>query len=184
MKKKGFTLFEALVVVVIFTILFALVFEILATGRRSGDIGTTLQDVQVQAKQGLENMTREIYESSAKKVKPAPPFTNSNSITFQVPVGFDTDGDLLWGAEGNLNYLNWGIKYEVNSENKLIRQLINPYPSGRVEEEKVLANFVQGVSFSLAQNSNTLTISLTTQRTGLGGPDLSTTLSSAVTLRN
>ena len=181
MKKKGFTVFEALVVVIIFTLLFALVFEILATGRRSGDIGTTLQDAQGQAKQGLENMTRELYESSTSHVNPSP-LNNSSYLVFQVPVGYDADGNLLWGADGQSGY---GIKYIINSQNqRLMRQVLDRYPIGSLIKENVLANFVQSVSFTLAQNSNTLTISLTCQRTSLGGPDLSATLSSAVNLRN
>lgn|SRR3989338_1202695 len=182
MKKKGLTLFEALVVVIIFTILFGLVFEILATGRRSGDIGTTLQDVQVQAKQGLENMIRELYESSTSHIYPSP-LTNSANITFQVPIGFDADGELIWGAEG---VQAQGIRYSINDQQQLLREIINPYPTGGAVEggTKVLANFVQSVLFSLPPSSNTLTISLISTKASLGGPDFSSALTSAVYLRN
>lgn len=176
--KKAFTLLETLIVAILFTLLFAAVFEILTTGRMSWNIGSTQQDLENQARQSMNAMARDLYQSNAAQI------TNltANSITFRVPVGYDEDRDLLWGAAG---VEDRQIRFLVNANGQLIRQILDNASQPLVPpDERILTGDVGNLIFlpsslPLPADTNTLTISLTTQRASF-----SYNLSSTLTFRN
>lgn len=181
MIKKGYTLLETLIVVALFSLLFGIVFEILTTGGTSWNIGSTQQEVDTQVRQGLENMVKELYatNSGRSSITNDVPHPGSQIITFQVPVGYDVNGNIIWGAD---EFNNYSIRYTIGGNQQLLRQVLDASGAVVSERERVLANYVQSLNFTLA--NKILTITLTIQKTALGKRTLSRTLSSAVTLRN
>lgn len=179
MKTKAYTLLETLVVVGIFALMFALTFQILTSNRISFDIGLAKQDVENQARLGLESMGRELYKTNSAHVTISGA-TNS-IVTFQVPIGYDTGGSLIWGAgeTGEPVTGGWQIRYSLNVGQQLIREVLDTASS--VVSTRVLANAVNSLTFSL--NNNLLTMSLTIQKTA-SGRTLSQSFSSSVAFRN
>lgn len=178
MKIKAFTLLETLVVLGIFTLMFTITFEILSANRRSFDIGLTKQDVENQARLGLESMSRELYKTNSNYVTISP---NAAIITFQVPIDYGAGGSLIWGAgeSGEPATGGYKIRYSLNAQSQLIREVLDT--TDTVVSTRVLANAVNNLTFSLADNL--LSIGLTAQRT-VSGRTLSQPFSSRVTFRN
>lgn len=166
-----------MVALVLFGLLFAVVFDILATNRTSWDVGSTKQTVENQGRLGLESMTRELYRTDAGKITISVP---GDTITFQIPLGYDSGGSgiLLWGAEGTPNYY---IRYIIVN-NQLLRQILDSSLTPLNSSTRVLANDAQSLGFSVA--NNLLTITLTIQRMTSSNNLLSQTFSSKVTFRN
>lgn len=177
MKIKAFTLLEALIAAAIFSLIFAATFEILTSNRISFNIGSTKQDIENQARQGLENMVGELYQTNAEHLNLT---AGNTTVTFQVPVGYDNT-TLLWGAPENNT--DWRIKYSLNATSRqLTREILNS--SNATQSTRVMANYVENVTFSLPANSDLLTINLTTQKTSLDNRTLSQNLTSSVFFRN
>lgn len=183
-ERKGYTLVEILVVVVLFGLLFAAVFEILSTNRIAWDTSSTTQNLENQARFGLNNMARELYNTNSGRIaieaQPEPGAESNQRVTFQVPVGYDANGNLRWGAEGTESDF---IRYSING-NQLLRQVLDDDGS-TILNSRVLANDVrnvQGLQFSLT--NNLLTITLTTQRISPGKRNLAQTMTSEVAFRN
>lgn len=182
MRIRAFTLLETLVVLGIFTLMFTVTFEILSANRRSFDIGLTKQDVENQARLGLESMSRELYKTNSSHVTITVDTGSNSIITFQVPIGYDTGGSLIWGADeaGEPSTGGWQIRYSLNAGQQLIREVLDT--SNNLVNTRVLANAVNSLTFSLS--NNLLNINLTAQKTALGGRVLSQGFSSQVTFRN
>lgn len=162
MNKKSFTLVEVLIVIGVLGLMLAAVFEILATGKNAQDMGSTQGDVMDQARQGLESMVKELYQTTVAEISDPSgrPFDNVSTITFQIPVGYDIGGKIIWGdgqggASGNK------ITYIVENQ-QFLRKVYNS--SNELIGQRVLANYVQGVGFSLGLKGNLLTITLTVQK--------------------
>ncbi len=179
MNKKGFSLVEVLIVLAIFTVMFGLIFDIFISGQNAFQSGPEQQDIQNKVRQGINAMTRELYTSKTSKITPLAASPNDNYIIFQVPIGYDTSGSLLWGANGMENYK---IKFSVEDQN-LVRSILNT--ALNVVEQRVLATDVatSGLKFVLPPGSNTLSISLTVQKDVYRRP-LSENLTTKVTFRN
>lgn len=181
-KLTAFTLLETLVVLALFSMLFALVFNILMPGRTAWDIGSTKQDLQNQLRRAIEDMLEELCQSNFARVTISNGSSCTNCvITFQVPIGYEASGSgmLNWGAEANTDY--W-IRYTVNG-NQLLRE-IREIKTGfdNLVSTRVLGNYVRDLTFSLS--GSRLTVNLTLQKTTSAGQVLSENLSSGVSFRN
>lgn len=173
MKRGGYTLIEMLIVLAIVSLLFGAVFGVLNIGNTSFNTGSARQTIENQSRQGLDNMMRELYETSGGTVK----LSGANSvITFNLPVGFDGSGNLLWGAEGVENYK---IRYLVDN-NQLVRRVLDP--SDKLISQKVLATDIQSLLFVL--NGSRMTITLNAQKKVTGTCNVSQSAFSNVTFRN
>ena len=174
MRKSGYTLIEMLVVLAIISLLFSAVFGVLTASNTSFNTSSVRQTIENQARQGLDNMLRELYETSGGRVV----LSEGNSvITFKLPVGFDGSGNLLWGAEGVQDYK---IRYLIDNK-QLIRRVLNA--SDILISQKVLSADAQSLKFALLPNM-LLTITLAIQKNVIGGGKISQSVSSKVVFRN
>ncbi len=173
MKREGYTLIEMLVVLGIVSLLFGAVFGVLNIGNTSFNTGSARQTIENQARQGLDNMLREFYETSGGRVV----LSGANSvITFKLPVGVDGSGNLLWGAQGVQDYK---IKYLVDN-NQLVRKLLDP--SDNLISQKVLAVDIQSLLFAL--NGSIMTVTLNAKKKVIGNDYVTQSVSSKVVFRN
>lgn len=181
MRRYGYTLVEILVVIVVVSLLLGVIFEIMIMGNKSFSIGSAQQIIENQARQGLDSMVRELYETNGGRVV----FSDADTtITFKLPVGTDeVSGDLIWGAEGVQDYK---IRYTVDN-NRLVRIVLDDL--NNLVRQKVLAADVLSLKFSLNKvnpldPNEWLTITLKTEKKAASGNILTHTVSSNVSFRN
>ena len=169
----GYTLIEMLIVLAIVSLLFSAVFGVLNIGNTSFNTGSARQTIENQARQGLDGMIRELYESSGGTVI----LSEGNTVvTFKLPVGMNASGNLLWGAQGIENYK---IKYLVEN-NQLVRKVLDA--SGNVINQKVLATDIQSLSFG--KIGSIMTVNLTAKKKVTGTEYVTQAVSSKVAFRN
>lgn len=174
MRKYGYTLIEMLVVLAIVSLLFSAVFGALTANNLSFNTVSTRQAIENQARQGLDNMLRELYETSGGRVV----LSGGNSvITFKLPVGFDGTGNLLWGAEGVQDYK---ISYLLDN-NQLVRRVLNSFDN--MISQKVLTVDAQSLNFALSPTM-LLTVTLVIQKNIIGGGNVTHSVSSKLAFRN
>ncbi|MEK6732521.1 MAG: prepilin-type N-terminal cleavage/methylation domain-containing protein [Candidatus Omnitrophota bacterium] len=170
---KGFTLIEIMVVVFLFSIIFAAIFSVLGTGRNSMSVGESQIGVQQACRNGLDAMMKELRQADVSTIIGVPANgVNYNSITFQIPTTVGAAG-ITWSS--NIQYALGGL-----NGTQLIRT-----QSG---SQKVLANNIAAVSFNrLAASQTVLNISITAQKNtfpGFTARQSNVTLTSQVKLRN
>ena len=162
---------EVMIVVVMFSIIFAATFDVLLSGRRSFDASSIRYDIQTNAALGLNNMARELKNSASLYVDVD---VGGDSIRFSVPVGYNQNGDIIWGADGETNHQ---VRYEVNGQNQLVRDRFDASNSIVNGTTRILANYVDDVDFDSQPNG--LIMNITTSK-----ELLDENLSSTITFRN
>lgn len=173
MIREGYTLIEMLIVLAIVSLLFGAVFGVLNVGNTSFSTGSARQTVENQARQGLDHMLRELYETSGGRVV----LSDANSVlTFKLPVGFDGSGNLKWGAGGVEDYK---IRYLVNN-NQLVRKVLDS--SDNLISQKVLAVDIESLLFVL--DASILTVTLKAKKKVTGNASVTQSVSSKVAFRN
>lgn len=153
---SGFTLLEMLLVVVIFSLMFAVAFDVLFSGRRSFDVASIRYDLQTNAALGLNNMARELKGSASLYVE-----NSDDSIRFKVPIAQDSQsGDIIWGAEPD-EPDGYQISYMVNGT-QLERNILD-LSGNPVGAPRILANYVDNVSFISQANGLSMNITASKQ---------------------
>lgn len=171
----GFTLVEVMLVAVLFSIMFAVAFDVLLSGRRSFDAASIRRDIEANAALGLNNMARELKNSASSQIAIS---LSEDSIEFSVPTGYDENGDIIWGAGVNGTENN-RIRYLVNGT-RLERERLSGIT---VMESRVLAHYVDSVSF--INQTNGLLMNITTsEENKVTKERLDENLSSTITFRN
>ncbi|MEK6564442.1 MAG: prepilin-type N-terminal cleavage/methylation domain-containing protein [Candidatus Omnitrophota bacterium] len=173
----GFTLVEVMIVVVIFSIIFGVSFDVLLSGRRSFDASSIRYDIQTNAALGLNNMARELKNSASLYVDVD---VGGDSVRFLVPVGYSQSGDIIWGADGETNHR---IRYEVNGQNQLVRDRFDASDSIVNGTTRILANYVDDVDFDSQPNGLIMNIT-TSEQNKVTKEWLDENLSSTITFRN
>lgn len=173
---SGFTLVEVMIVVVLFSIIFAVTFDVLLSGRRSFDVSSMRYDIQTNAALGLNNMARELRNSASSYVDVD---AGGDSVKFLVPIG-SQNGNLIWGADG---VANQRIRYEVNGQNQLVRDRFDVSDSIVNGTTRILANYVDDVDFASQPNGLIMNIT-TSEQNKVTKEWLEESLSSTITFRN
>ena len=172
----GWTLVEMLLVVAIFSLMFAVAFDVLFSGRRSFDVASIRYDLQTNAALGLNNMARELKGSASLYVE-----NNNDSIRFKVPIAQDSQsGDIIWGAEPD-EPEGYQISYMVNGT-QLERNILD-LSGNPVGAPRILANYVDNVSFTGRANGLSMNIT-TSEQNKVTKEWLSESLSLTVTFLN
>lgn len=154
--KKGFTFAEIMVSALIFAILVVAILSVLTVGQKAWHADTGKVELQQEARLAMDGMIREIRESNASDMTIS---DNGSRIDFSIP---DASETIAYYAENN--------------------NIIREYPA---ETQRVLAEDVDTVNFSLSEDSNVLSIELGLARTVYGSDsDLTFSLTEKVRLRN
>lgn len=156
MKRKGYTLIETLIVILITGLLFNALFDVLNFSSSSFNSGYIQQTVENQARQGLDAMERELYQTNRTNVV----FSDANAtITFKIPVRYDYVGGvgrIFWGAEG---VENQQIRYTIDNK-QLVRRVLDV--ANNLVSQRVLAVDIQTLGFDIVAD-NMLTVTLIAQ---------------------
>lgn len=164
--KKGFTLIEVMMVVVLFTFLFGAVLTILATSDRSWRVGQNKLTEQQEARKAMDNITRLLRQSNPDWIigtdhYPLTITSDNSRIDFYQPL-FDESGEISTLRK---------ITFKLNPDNP--RQLLKKEGTAL---PVVVANGIDNLVFNSV--SPVVTINITTQR------EAEFNLESQVTLRN
>ncbi len=166
----------------IFAVLSVLLFDIFLCGSGSWTSGAVQQDVENFARLGSEQMCRELYASAVGVIQPVAPFTDSAALSFQVPVGINALGNIIWGAD-DISDTGFRIRYRIENR-RLMREVLDAGGQVIVGRSRVLASEAEGLSFSLATGSHILFFDFTTQESTPSGRVFTHTVNSRIFLRN
>lgn len=131
--KKGFTLVEILVSIAILSFIVAGIYTVLNMANKTYDEDMGLVDLQQQARQAMDGMTREIRQNSSSDI-------------------IITDGDGTVGNPGpviNFKIPNssYCFRYSLNSNHQLVREILICSPESLLSQQ-ALANNIDSLSFS------------------------------------
>ena len=115
---KGFTITEALVSILIFSIIVVALYLGLATGQRLWFTGDTTTELRQNVLLGIIPLTRELRQSAPAKTSLSAG-TSGSSITFKIPNDNNGDGSTVDNA-GNIEWSS-DISYARDGSNQLIR---------------------------------------------------------------
>ncbi len=207
-REKGFTLTELIFICGLLPLVFISLYGVLYGANqifRMNDVYSYENDAAMQI---LRTMSRELSQTSSV-VSPSH-LTISNTglggstiLTFQIPVDYDADGDVIntasnprleWGAydfpgQTTGGTLNAWIRYTLvastnpSEGNQLVRQVLTNGLGGVAGSQKVLISNV--LSFTVSQSSSVLTPTLTVRKQEpITGRNMSATFSHSVVTRN
>jgi len=188
-KRRGMTLFEMLVVLLLFSIITGAVFLAASSSQTSYLSTETAVYVQQQARQALSEMARELRQGGGAIA------TAINQIDFQMNLGYNQAAPcppnaVCWGARDQLgaSQAGWRVQYRLAGA-QLLRELLDAVGNPQAGT-RVLANDVTSLQFTyVGGTTRTVTVQLQVQRTSafLPGGALAvapTPLVSRVKLRN
>lgn len=197
-KSPGFTLVELIIVLGIFSLILGMLFSILISQNNLFNQVSGKADVARFARKAMNIMVKELRMADMLNVslwnKPVDgpgcikEHLNGKSVTFQVPVDWDKDGDMVddylrleWGADGQLGST---IEYcWIASEQQILRRVWDSADE-LVSSEIVVSNIsnikftglkfdaTKGKYFKDADPIEVVEISLTAQKSVIGGRTL------------
>jgi len=165
--EKGFTMLEAMVSVMIMSIMVILTMQAFTTGSRMWDVTYTSSRLAGESRMAVERISRELRNSALTRIS----IPQTGVLQFQVPSSVDTNGNITWS--GWFQYNIGGLDNE-----QLIRQDLTAGTS------TVVANKVTTLQFVSNANPPTLTVNLTVQDATDYGTVIPVPLSTTVELRN
>ncbi|MBM3252768.1 MAG: hypothetical protein FJZ16_00755 [Candidatus Omnitrophica bacterium] len=184
---KGAGIIEIAITMVIFLILIGMLYGAISSNRVTVNEAQDKVKLQQEARKTLDRLEKELRASRNSLVTISP---TNDSVTFQVPVDWDSDGDVVdaigaveWGAEGNLN---WTIQYLLGGINnqQILKRVFN---TAGIQQgtDTVIANDIGSfqITRQIAQ-PNRIIINLTAQRTTLDQRTLSFNAGTEILLRN
>ena len=163
-KRRGMTLFETLVVSIVFGIIAAVVCLAASSSQTSYLSTETAVYVQQQARQALSEMERELRQAGGAIA------TAINQIDFQVNLGYNQaapcpSNAVCWGAPDQLgaSQSGWRVRYRL-AGTQLVRELLDG--AGALQAgTRVLANDVTSIQFTyVGGTARIVTVQLQVQR--------------------
>jgi len=172
-RDNGFTLFEIMVVMFLFSIILTAIFSVLATGRISFSSADSQLTVQQEARRGLNVMIKELRQAGVSTIGGLPADGVSRaSITFKIPTAIALGG-ITWSGD---------IQYSLGGLNG--RQLLRTESTN----QRVLANNVLTLNFSRGNiTPDIVNITIIVQKNtfpGFSARQSNITLTSRVKVRN
>jgi type II secretory pathway component PulJ len=157
--RNGFTLFEVMLVLVLFVLLVIGLLTTLMTGQASYASAEAYVHVQQEVRRAFDDMTRELREAGGTIT------ASATQLDFQVSLGYDRSdlaacpaGAVCWGAQGSdgLEQPDWSVRYRLDGT-QLIREVLDD--TATVQGTRILANYVDaaGSSFAWDGGSRTMT---------------------------
>jgi type II secretory pathway pseudopilin PulG len=174
---RGFSLVEALVVVFIFSLLFAALLMVLSGGQASWYTADVLMELNQEMRRSLLTMNKELRQTRSTEISNVPADdTFYTTITFKIPEDVDGDDDVI----DSLGRIEWSgdVSYSLNADNQIIRTpMLGSIP--------VLANYVSSLQFRrLSGAPDIIEIYITAQKSTAWGRNLQADIVSSVRMRN
>lgn len=171
--RSGLTLIEIIIASLLFSIMLAAIFSLLAVSRKTWDTNESQLVVQQEVRRGLSEMVKELRQLRLSSITGVPnDGTPYPSITFQIPETISESGT-TWSS--NIQYSLGGL-----GNSQILRT--------KDASQRVLANNISNLSFTRnALTPDVINISLTCQKNtfpGFSSIQSSLTLNTEVKARN
>ncbi|HAJ57807.1 MAG TPA: hypothetical protein DCL35_08640 [Candidatus Omnitrophica bacterium] len=168
MMKKGFTLIEVLVVVLLSSVIFSALFMVMSSGRTTWYEAETQIALQQELRKAMRQITDDMRQSGMSQISIPADSVAYSSISFNVSEGAGGSGSIDWSPIPINMSLSGG-------------QIIRADGS----TTRVLANNITALGFvRLFTSPKIVRINMTAQKTSTFGRVLNATLDSAIALRN
>jgi len=187
LNNKGFTLMEILLVALIFPLLILSVYAVLDMAQVIFRTDTVYSQLNQSSMQMMRYISREVSQTSPLASPSHLSITadaGGNSVlTFQVPVDWDNDGDVV--QNGSTNVIEWGaypeagqtsngvlnswVRYQLTN-GQLFRNVLDNTLNPVAGQSRMISDNVN--AFQATQTSDRIQLVLTVQRlesTGQGG---------------
>ena len=166
-KSAGFTLVEALVTVIFFSLILGACYLILLAGTDSWQVNSVKIEIQQEARKAADWIKQDLIQSGASTITNVPADGNwYTTITFKTTTGA-SGGNIAWSSQTTQFLL---------SSNQLIR---------RTATDKVCAKDIQALQFRRqAASPSIVTVSVQTQKNTTKGLTLTMTSNFEVKMRN
>ena len=166
--KKGLSLVELMVVLLLITVIGAALFTVLSTGRTSWYSADTQISLQQELRKAMRQVTDDLRQSSGSQISFPADGNAYNSISFFVAEGILGSGAINWSADA--------INYTL-TDGQIMRE--------QGTDSRVLANNVTAMNFvRQPASSNIVRINLSAQKETPFRNVLNASVNSAVLLRN
>jgi hypothetical protein len=195
--EESFTLIEVMVVVVIFTLVIGASFAILNSGRIGLDAGNTRIELQQGIRKAVESIVEEVSQASQSSIIIAGAGSSISFQIPVDDLGSGSWEDISWPAEGITgsfyvqdtlsaasNNTRWGAylwredpsQAGSREQRRAMYILINGdirrrvmNPAGIVIEDMVIVDNIQMLNFSFLPNGRAINMTISGQKTGVGG---------------
>lgn len=166
--RRGFTLAESMVTIMIFAIIIGALYVALRAGDENWQTNKTRMELQQELRKAMEWMKFELMQAGNASITNVPANgTSYTTITFKVPTGV-SNGSITWDANS--------IVYQVSSN-----QLQRVYNGAT----RILATNITTLQFERqATTSDILEVSLTAQGTTVKNKTVTRQINFEVQLRN
>ncbi len=190
-EQSGFSLLEVMIVTVILIIVLGGIFEVLLSGLNTYNESSIMTEVHTHARRIIDSVANEIQGAGLSTIYPIPPEsgTGTSTISFQTATGYSA-GAIQWS-----DVITISFEYEAGESdngaddngNGLIDEGVvkrTVTDSGGGTTSKILGHWVEedGLSFNL--RLDVLTIALKLKKKGYKGDPWTTTLTTAVQIKN
>ena len=185
--KKGFTLVEILVTVLIFSVLAAAVNTVLLAGDSSWQTNNVQVELQQDLRKAMDWMKDDIRQTGSIAIDNVPADgTWYTTITFQKAIGID-GGSIEWNNDGASpsNEITTQFVLGGADSNQLQRLTVTDDGDDATNTTTVVANNIQAVQFRrLASVSKVVEVDIDAQKTTVKGAVITSSLDFKVQLRN
>ena len=163
LQRRGMSLVEAVLAVVIFIVVMAGVLVSMLMGDRSYAVNDAVVHVQEEVRRAFDSMVTELRQAGG-----AVTVTGGTQLDFQLALGYNLPNPcpanaVCWGAHDSAgaDQATWRVRYRQNGS-QLVRELLDI--NGFVQAgTRVLANDVSSLAFTFNPNSNIVRIQLQIQ---------------------
>lgn len=168
-KISGFSLIEILVTVLILVVIFSGLFFVLNIGRFSSTTSSEKLELQEQVRRVTDWIVKDVRQTVAYQIANNQP--SSTHIKFKVCLGHDGN-DRIWSDDF--------IEYTYDSDlNRLIRA---DYDTGQIWNfDNIIA---EPFDIGAVSSNNALVVTITGQRQRIGLPNMTSTLTANIKIRN
>lgn len=158
--RRGFTLAEMMVTVVIFSFILGICYALFISGSDSWETNSTRVELQQELRKAMDWITQDLRQAGSASIVDVPADGSTyTSITFRKSAGV-SGGNLVWDADTTRYFLGGA------NGNQLQRQIGSQTAS-------VIAQNIQSLQFSRQGSaSNIVDVSLQAQKTTLRGKTL------------
>ena len=182
----GFTLLEIVIVMLIFSIISTAALTLLISSQNVFGSGTTIANLENQARRIVEQLANEIQQSSVSRLSPAPPALPEylDSMTYQINIGY-VNGVIQWSTPITLAFqyaageTDDGID---NNGNGMIDEGFLTRTQDGVTQ--YITYWVKDDGFHLSIDRNKLRIHLELENTNNRGTIMETSVETIVELKN
>jgi Tfp pilus assembly protein PilW len=159
------TLLEIMVVLGVLSLAMIGIFQVVIAGTQTYELSSIEADLDMRGHNALQTMVDDLENAGVGTIDLTPSAQGYTKIVFQTNQGFDEGtGDIIWNTPVRSISYEWkpaAGKEGLANDGDLVRTIVK---STGASTQDIIVRQVAPIGFSVTQNGNLLTLSLTLQR--------------------